>query len=249
MATIHMPIKCFHSNWIEFEIGQLKQYINFMESHLDKEKKLIEKQYNEHIRKIETEKATEMLDPEYEAMMNDHFVDEYWLVDKVFLKNHRYSQIILIFSFMEIRLKRGCDLYRARYEKEYGINDLRGGGDMEKIKIFLSKSMNIKVNELQPYWGFLDNLRKIRNIIVHRNGIVQRKAKEFRALEIYSKNRFTIKSNGDSEKCIIVLDRVYFLFEVLENISKLFLRIGELEKKSRMISKAEALKLRKKETK
>ena len=82
----------------------------------------------------------------------------------------RNSFLVQIFSFFEKKLKEICLEHYKITETVFSINDLKGNSDIEKAKKYLTKTCSIKFSELNPEWNFMNDIRKIRNIIVHSQG-------------------------------------------------------------------------------
>src|SRR5260370_36387007 len=92
-----------------------------------------------------------------------HFTDEY-------PKRLRYSFIIQLFIALESRGKALCNEIKNRHkELSLAVNDLRGGGTLTGIRTFLSKVYPVP-DVTDDQWKALDDLRVVRNCLVHKNG-------------------------------------------------------------------------------
>jgi hypothetical protein len=47
---------------------------------------------------------------------------------------------------------------------------LKGSSEIDKCKLYLKKACKIDFKNLNPEWSFIENVRKIRNLIVHQKG-------------------------------------------------------------------------------
>lgn len=208
------------------ELEAYKDFIDFNEKNIKKEIKKINKEFSNLQKKFENEPA------KYNAAMDfleQDYIDALQKLDNEYKQNLRRSQIILLYSFLEVKLRDGCNSYASFYNKEYTVGNLRGQNDLDKIKLFIKNSMHIKINELNPEWNFLDNLRKVRNKIVHHNGSIKKTDKDYRAISQFSENRFQLNADKRSENFVIELSDNKFLKEIIENISKLYYKILDLE--------------------
>lgn len=208
------------------ELEAYRDFIDFNEKNIEKEINKINKEFDNLQKNFDREPL------KYDAAMDfmeQDFIDDLKKLDNEFRQNLRRSQIILLYSFLEVKLRDGCNSYASFHNKEYSVSNLRGQNDLDKIKLFFKKSMHIKVNELNPEWNFLDNLRKVRNKIVHHNGIIKKVDNDYAAISQFSENRFQLNADSRSENYVIELSDNRFLSEIIENISKLYHKILNLE--------------------
>jgi hypothetical protein len=85
-------------------------------------------------------------------------------------KQLRYSFIIQLFVALESRGKALCNEVNNRNkELLLTVNDLQRGGNLRGIRTFLSKVYPIP-DVTGDQWKHLDDLRVIRNCLVHKNG-------------------------------------------------------------------------------
>lgn len=112
-------------------------------------------------------------------------------------------------------------LSHSKYIKSaYSINDLKGNNDLDKIKKYLLKSMNIEITKFE-LWQFINSLRILRNKIVHENSTVQESDNEINNLKSFSSNRFNLELDYPSETVYnINLNNENFLSECLNNVGK-----------------------------
>ena len=154
------------------ELDSYRDYINFNENNIDRETNILNERFDELEKSFGTNSSR--YDEEFLEHIRDNHIDEFKKFDDDFRQNLRRSQIIMLYSFLEQKLKVGCNSYARGHQQKYFVNDLKGQNDLDKIKVFIKKSMRIEINELNPEWSFLDNVRKVRNNIVHHNCIVKK---------------------------------------------------------------------------
>lgn len=106
--------------------------------------------------------------------------------DHAFPNRTRFFILIQIHVIVEFYIKWLCEEVRKLTENKFSINDLKGNAELEKSKIYLTKIFEINFKFLEPEWTFLNNMRKLRNQIVHKNGLFSQKDAEI--LKIINEN-------------------------------------------------------------
>lgn len=218
-------------SFIQFEFHLIDEYLNHMESHFKTEIENLDKEFDDYYKTIE--KGETHYSEEYKDHIEGSLQDQAFMISDVYIKNYRNAQIIQLYSFMEDILKKGCSRYANFKQTDYKVDDLKGNNDIDKIKIFLIKSAKVDFSKLNPEWMFIDNVRQVRNIIVHNNGIIKNNDpkgagdKRFKNVLKFSKGRFELKPYLSSEsKFKIVFDEPKFFKEIMENFEKLLNKIG-----------------------
>jgi hypothetical protein len=75
-----------------------------------------------------------------------------------------------------------------------------------------------------PEWNFINNFRKIRNKIVHNESLVDLNYDEFKTINQFSENNFTLQQHSDTEKRI-VLDKKEFIDLCLKQLETFLVAI------------------------
>ncbi len=150
-------------------------------------------------------------------------IEEMIEIDVEFVQRFRNSVIIQIFSFLEVELKKFCYYHAKTNNKEFTIDDLKGGTELEKAKKYLKKCANIDITTDSANWQFIENIRKLRNKMVHQNSILETKDNDYNSLVTFSKGNFELKQLGlhGSE---IILNDVNFIRKCLVEVQK-FLKL------------------------
>lgn len=116
----------------------------------------------------------EMMLSEHEAELQEHvnrnFREAYYIVDEIYLGQYRKSTLVSIYSFLEFTMMNLCDLVQLFYNSSLGVKDLRGKG-INQAKLYLEKVAKINFEELNAEWSELVTLNKVRNHIVHADGV------------------------------------------------------------------------------
>lgn len=224
-------------SFIAFEIHLREQYINHMESHFEKELEIIEKDYDAFMKSISDTDGSDLSD-EAKSHYEDTFIDDFFLIKKVYRKTFRDSQIIQLYSFLEDHLINGCNMYASIKDTDYDykITDLNGQNDIDRIKKYLNKTVGINTGDLNPEWTFLDNLRVVRNQVVHHNGIIKNNDtvkhtdKKYNKIESFSTGKFSLEPYVSSlNRFQIVFDKPEFIQDILKNIESFITKIAAYE--------------------
>ena len=143
---------------------------NFVENHIGTVSKELDDKFQE-VDKIKDadEWNTEM------SKLEDELGYEGFKFDHEFPNRIRFSSIIQTYSMLEVYLKWLCERLRKINQNPFGIADLKGNSDLEKGKLYLKRVYNLDFSKLEPEWSFLNDMRKIRNQIIHNNGEFQTK--------------------------------------------------------------------------
>lgn len=156
---------------------------DFMEIHIGKVSKDLDDKYREvdEIDDIEEwELQTSILEEElgYEGFKFDH----------EFPNRIRFYLIVQTYSMLEVYLKWICERLRKIKQNPFSIMDMKGSSDLERAKLYLNKLYNFNISSINPEWIFLNDMRKIRNQIIHNNGEFQLRDKEI--IKIIEKTEF-----------------------------------------------------------
>jgi hypothetical protein len=206
----------FHQFVIEITLKELKKYQSFFEDFLEKEKQTLEKSYREKISKLEYDDMEEFgeIAQDYHYKHSD--------VANTFPHNFRASFLIQIVTFIETTLTEICEHYELANNTNYSIHDIRGNSDIEKAKIFLTKSCGANFDNLNPEWQFILIAKKLRNSLIHYQGHIKKSEKDWLILNSFNgKNdyfkfspigenvespRFILKNKKLTEKLLTVTE-------------------------------------------
>jgi hypothetical protein len=133
-------------------------------------------------------------------------------IDHFFKDWFRASIVIQLFGFLEINLVRYCDAHKVSNNKEYSLGDLRGNNELDKITKYLKQSADKNIKGYS-HWPFIDNLRKLRNALVHKEAFINKADSDFASIKQFSKNRFFLQEleSGSYSHRIIVGDNAFLL--------------------------------------
>jgi len=157
-----------HLYGIEMAFSELREYYDVIEKGLASESGKKIKDYNE---RYETMLASNT-EEGWAAHLDSQYIEQVVLLDYYFPHAFRSSFLIQIFSFVEFELKEICNHHHDTLKTDIAIADLKGGSDLEKAKTYLSKICKVDINDLQPEWNYLLEIRRVRNTLVHHSGII-----------------------------------------------------------------------------
>lgn len=148
----HMELALFRSL-----VTRIEREINTTTQEITGEIETIELQYGE-----ETQEVT----------IVDGLDDTTWDLDNIFRVHfpnvQRSAYVITLYSFLETSMVELCN----HFHDEMGLNirqsDMNGKG-IRRCNNYLSKVIGLNFREIEREWLNIDNLGKIRNIIVHRD--------------------------------------------------------------------------------
>ena len=212
--------------YVELSIISFRNYLNLVENNFESQKKILLEKYNEHYK-------------QYDDSNNfDSFLhrtnDQLYELEQEFIQRFRQSILIQTFSYVENELRSICTAHSSATGSIYSVNDLKGSSDLDKIKKYLLKSMNIEISKFID-WQFINSLRILRNKIVHENSTIQISDNDYRNLSSFSTNRFQLKSNNPNptfynikfeskdfiEECLIIIEKfikdVMFEYKPISN--------------------------------
>ncbi len=153
----------FYIGYFGFVKGRttdFRDYILELERKFSSDSKALKKNYEKHI----TQTAS---DAEFEN--NDFYANEIYRIENVFLRIFRYSAIVTIYSLFEASKNSLCRLLKQKRHLDVRVDGSRGRG--------IQKG-SMKSRRIAPESSYecpeIQNLKKIRDCIVHTDGDVLR---------------------------------------------------------------------------
>jgi len=213
---------------LQFSIEDFRKYQTLIELFLKTELNNQQKKFDESgiLDKIDQAKRENNHDlVDYYEMVLDSKSEEYWDIKKHFPHNFRSAFLIQIFSFIEHKLKSICDQHHFRSNSDFKMKELKGSSDLDKAKLYLKKSCKVNFERLEPEWAFINLIRKIRNRLVHHQGIIYKTDNEYIEIKNYvEKNNFLeFKNNMEMNRDEIIITTEE-LNEKLLNVVELFFK-------------------------
>lgn len=131
--------------------------------------KTVEESFSIYQKEFQTEMET--ISEEDQEQYMDYWFDEYQDYIITYPSIHRKSLFISIYSFFEHKLTSLCKEIIEKKKIELKLNDITGSG-IEKSQKFLKKVVKINFPDNTSEWKLIKDYNKIRNCIVHNNGII-----------------------------------------------------------------------------
>ncbi len=125
---------------LDSELDIYRDFIKFNENNIALELNKIEKRFNETKNLFVANNAPY----EYFEILEENFESNHDKLNSKYLINLRNSQVIMLYSYLEINLKKGCDNFSKWHDKEYRLNDLNGFNDFDKVKKFRARMVIFK---------------------------------------------------------------------------------------------------------
>lgn len=122
---------------------------------------------------IEWNKLEELEYGSFDACDEENVLNQAFKFDNEFPNRIRYSGIIQTYSLLEYYMKWLCNKLEKIEDSKFSLHDLKGNSDIKKGKLFLSKLYQIDLKKLEPEWTFINDMRIIRNQIIHKNGEIE----------------------------------------------------------------------------
>lgn len=151
---------------IDIAFYEFNAYQTMIEKFLLQEQLRLE----EKIKEFEVDKNKKL--PGYSDFLLTKLIEDHVSLSNLYTHNFRASFYIQIISFIEYELRNICEYHHVIKKTDFGIEDLKGSNDIDKAKIYLSKSANIKFKNLNPEWQFIQEAKEIRNLLVHHQSRV-----------------------------------------------------------------------------
>lgn len=136
-------------------------------------------------------------EPVWQILESEIILEMYESFSNLFLK----SFLISLYTFLEANLAERCRTIEKKHSYSLSLRDLSGTG--------INQSMNylIKVHHINyalaksTEWEEIQNIRRLRNCIVHNGGILSENAE--RQLEDFIRNESTIQVQKDTKNIIL----------------------------------------------
>jgi hypothetical protein len=198
------------------------KYISFAQKHFRNEIDKIDIGVSETKAKIKSG----AIPSEYEDDVIWTHVEDYNLVNSFegILIN---SLAIQLYSIMEVELHGFCNHWTKFSNEIYKVKDLKAHNDIDRVKIYLNKSMGIKKAFETSEWKFVENYREVRNKLVHQDGYLSKvEFGKFKEMDVV-KNGLIIVGNYKDGEYWVALNGSDFLFQASNTIYNLLQKFAD----------------------
>lgn len=218
MARKKMSWKRYRSFIGGHELDDLRQYVEEVHDALRASHKSLEKRVRKQM-----EGKTE---DEAQEIANWYAEDDMKLGD-LFPSLCSASTFVAVYTFLEHELIALCEHLHKRGRYPIGVQELAGQDYIDKAVTYLEKFCGVEKPKKMPQWAELKVMQRIRNIIVHKRGIVREARGNDNPDEVirsYVEKNKSLKIDGVGT---IVLSKVFCLHAV--DLIRAFL-MGVIEK-------------------
>lgn len=235
------PLEVFYVN-LKQRLDILENYAkttiySFNERYKD-EKKKIKEHYEEPLKK-----AQEIYDKEYDNCGSDDYekmsiaghisgltaLESHIQMQEMSLEENYHnladifnkSFLCSVYAFLESQTLLLCDLCKKEFNQKLSCDDIKGDGYINSYLKYLMLIIEINQELFDKHKGKIEDLRKLRNLIIHNHSIVEvNKEKDILGIVERNKTVLTI-DNRDGRKELKFIKSEYALIQ-LTNIRSFF---------------------------
>ena len=182
---------------VDNRLEDFRQYTREIETKFHFDKEALSKSYEDAIKGLSEDEKSEV---------DEYFYDDFYIIEKVQINMYRNSVIVSIYSFLENSLNKLCKYLSKKHSYAITVDDLKGDG-IVRAKHYLEKMAQVNFSAINGEWSDLRTLNKIRNCIVHSEGII---------INNESLKNIITQTSGVSlnDGCHILIEREYIDFSI-----------------------------------
>lgn len=166
-------------------IQEFRQYTNELEAKFGADRNRLENTYN---------RVIEGLDEDHRDEIGDMFYDELHFIEEVLIAQYRKSTLVSLYSLLENSLANLCK--KIHILRKYP--DPPKGNGIDSSKRYLKEYTKIDFSDLDSEWKHLNDLKKIRDCIVHCEGNINL-SRDYEQLQSIIKRRPDILLKNERE--------------------------------------------------
>jgi hypothetical protein len=179
----HLPIEDMTESALWNSWATLKDYLSNMEDHLQK----VTEQFEARV----SDKTKTLTPGQFNEFMIDH-VEEYIFYYDEFPYILRNSFFVSVYSLLEFDIDIVCRELKRTKEIPINLSDLYGDL-LKRLKLYFKlAAVEYSFNNSKT-WKEINKYSKLRNCIVHSNGLLKKDDKDYKALIEYVPKRGLIK--------------------------------------------------------
>jgi len=148
----------FHCHIAQQELTRFSSFHSQTESFWREQEEKLHKDYE---RKIHDSPENS-----HEEVFHKYVWEQYQTLTPEF---HRESLLISLYNFLENQMNTLCEKLAVSVDSRIELKDLNGKG-VERAKLYLTKMVGIDFNRFGEEWGYIQDINKLRNCIVHNGG-------------------------------------------------------------------------------
>jgi len=159
------------SDWLSFrtdiEIHSLSFYLGKIHTQLGEMAK-------DFIKKVEDE-AKEIEDDEEREQYYEWQQDEYWYYEAIFPQIFLNSFHTNAYSLLETEINHIATRIGEKKKQKFTVSDVRTGDYLDSAVYYIQKLTGIDAKKINRHcWNDLKDAQRLRNIIVHSNGSINK---------------------------------------------------------------------------
>jgi hypothetical protein len=144
-------------------LDELKKYLDITEKYLQKAKVEFEAWSDERVKELPAEQRQEFY---------DFYQDDYWQYAEKFPRILRNSFLVSAHSLLEYEIKLICSRLKKEQQIPISLSDLKGDTILDRTKLYCKLAgLDFPFND--PTWKEIKQYSKVRNCIVHTNGLLK----------------------------------------------------------------------------
>lgn len=142
----------------------------------------------------------------------------------------RSSNLTNVITSIELNFKSFCEFILLIANSPFGLKDLKGNSDFEKITIVLKKVAKIDFSELgiKEDWDFIDNSRLIRNKFVHNRGVVNNSRNESKLTKFIDEHPVFFDKYLENGTYYHIKIKKEFIYELIIRVFSLLEKIKQI---------------------
>jgi hypothetical protein len=124
------------------------------------------------------------------------------------------SVYLTVYSMFENDFFKLCEWCQKLEKLNLGPKDLKGGNYLGQCKNYITKVLNVDLENQQKQWLEIEKYQQIRNLIAHNNGIIKIGNKEIQ--------KFILNTEGisiDQKSLVINIDSIIFINELINHLT------------------------------
>lgn len=95
---------------------------------------------------------------------------EFWV--KEARRTFRYSFLLRYYALFESHLRAICERVQAQEKLAIGLSDLRNDSFLKSVDLYFTKVAGLPSPAVSKYWNDIIVYSQIRNLVIHRNGVL-----------------------------------------------------------------------------
>ena len=179
----------------EFRLESFRTYTEELEGKFQQDKESLFTKQNQLLSGLPNEER---------EIFESGLSDDYYTIEEVYIGQYRKSTLVSIYSFLEYAMNDLCKLCQKFYAITLNYEHLKGAG-ITRAKLYLEKVIKVNFETLNPEWDELQNMNKVRNRIVHADGVLDENLKNL----VVRTQGLSINNYRD-----LLVDRTYIDFSI-----------------------------------